>query len=194
MPVVETKSTHEVANDEVDPSESQDGSWLQLLTYAGWYPRNMAHAEKKLILKLDFMILTFGCLSFFTKYLDQQAITNAYVSYVPCPLLNPVRKELIDIQRHERRPSPNRQHAKLHNSRILGLVLYIDDTSLLLANAHADQHRAADPGSRLGAVHVRMCVGAEPGHDIRHAVLHRDLRVVLVHRRHLCYWFVVQAR
>ncbi|EOD48451.1 putative major facilitator superfamily transporter protein [Neofusicoccum parvum UCRNP2] len=40
----------------------------------------MPSLEKKLILKLDLMILIFGCLSFFTKYLDQQSITNAYVS------------------------------------------------------------------------------------------------------------------
>jgi len=82
----DTKPIHEVADHEVEipqsNSESQDGLWLRFLTFAGWYPTDMPHAEKKLILKLDFMILIFGCLSFFTKYLDQQAITNAYVSYV----------------------------------------------------------------------------------------------------------------
>jgi ACS family pantothenate transporter-like MFS transporter len=45
-----------------------------------WYPNNMSYAEKLLVLKLDLTILTFGGLSFFTKYLDQTAITNAYVS------------------------------------------------------------------------------------------------------------------
>jgi ACS family pantothenate transporter-like MFS transporter len=80
----DSKSIHEVVNHEVEilHPESQDGLWLRFLTYAGWYPKDMLQAEKKLILKLDFMILIFGCLSFFTKYLDQQAITNAYVSYV----------------------------------------------------------------------------------------------------------------
>jgi ACS family pantothenate transporter-like MFS transporter len=80
----DSKPLHEVADHEVSilnsNSESQDGLWLRFLTYAGWYPTDMPHAEKKLILKLDCMILIFGCLSFFTKYLDQQAITNAYVS------------------------------------------------------------------------------------------------------------------
>lgn len=58
------------------------GVWLCFLTKVGWYSNDMPHAEKRLVLKLDLIILVFGCLSFFTKYLDQQAITNAYVSYV----------------------------------------------------------------------------------------------------------------
>lgn len=72
-----------VANAEVLPIEHKNGPWIRLLTFLQWYPKGMSNAEKKLVLKLDLSILTFGCLSFFTKYLDQQAITNAYVSYVP---------------------------------------------------------------------------------------------------------------
>lgn len=53
--------------------------WIKLMTSVGWYPKDMPHEEKRLILKLDLSILVFGCLSFFTKYLDQQSITNAYV-------------------------------------------------------------------------------------------------------------------
>lgn len=49
------------------------------MTKVGWYPKSMSGEEKRLILKLDLSILIFGCLSFFTKYLDQQSITNAYV-------------------------------------------------------------------------------------------------------------------
>lgn len=64
------------------PQESQDGLWISALTTLRWYPKDMPHAEKKLVLKLDLLILVFGCLSFFTKYLDQSAITNAYVSLV----------------------------------------------------------------------------------------------------------------
>ncbi|KAJ5857514.1 hypothetical protein N7455_008408 [Penicillium solitum] len=78
---IDTKSIHEVSDHEVQSNpESPDGLWLRFLTYAKWYPKDMSHPEKKLVLKLDIMILIFGCLSFFTKYLDQQAITNAYVS------------------------------------------------------------------------------------------------------------------
>ncbi|OQE09628.1 hypothetical protein PENVUL_c006G05824 [Penicillium vulpinum] len=77
----DTKSIHEVSDHEIRSNPGpQDGLWLRFLTYAKWYPKDMAHQEKKLVLKLDIMILVFGCLSFFTKYLDQQAITNAYVS------------------------------------------------------------------------------------------------------------------
>ena len=80
---IDTKSIHEVSDHELQPNtELQDGIWLRFLTYTKWYPKDMPHPEKKLVLKLDIMILIFGCLSFFTKYLDQQAITNAYVSYV----------------------------------------------------------------------------------------------------------------
>jgi ACS family pantothenate transporter-like MFS transporter len=58
----------------------QDSPWLRFLTSVNWYPKEYSHLEKKLVLKLDLLILVFGCLSFFTKYLDQAAITNAYVS------------------------------------------------------------------------------------------------------------------
>jgi len=79
----ESKSINQISSREIHQNlEGQDGLWLRVLTYLKWYPHEMPHAEKRLILKLDFLILVFGCLSFFTKYLDQQAMTNAYVSYV----------------------------------------------------------------------------------------------------------------
>ena len=53
--------------------------WIRFMTWMRWYPKDMPHEEKSLTLKLDLSILIFGCLSFFTKYLDQQSITNAYV-------------------------------------------------------------------------------------------------------------------
>lgn len=82
----------DVANTEVLSIDDKDGLWIRFLTFLQWYPKDMSHAEKKLVLKLDILILTFGCLSFFTKYLDQQAITNAYVSYVP--------NQIIDVNIH----------------------------------------------------------------------------------------------
>ncbi|GKT69011.1 pantothenate transporter liz1 [Colletotrichum tofieldiae] len=36
--------------------------------------------EKRLVLKLDFFILTFCCLAYFMNYLDRASITQAYVS------------------------------------------------------------------------------------------------------------------
>jgi ACS family pantothenate transporter-like MFS transporter len=53
--------------------------WIRFMTFLHWYPKDMPFEEKSLTLKLDLSILIFGCLSFFTKYLDQQSITNAYV-------------------------------------------------------------------------------------------------------------------
>ncbi|BAE54814.1 unnamed protein product [Aspergillus oryzae RIB40] len=73
-------TTQEWSEDENAVLGGHDGLWIRFLTWARWYPKDMNHLEKRLVLKLDVLILTFGCLSFFTKYLDQQAITNAYVS------------------------------------------------------------------------------------------------------------------
>lgn len=53
--------------------------WIRFMTFLHWYPKDMLYEEKSLTLKIDLSILIFGCLSFFTKYLDQQSITNAYV-------------------------------------------------------------------------------------------------------------------
>lgn len=61
------------------PSTANENPWIRFWTFVGWFPRDMPSAEKLLVLKIDLSILIFGCLSFFTKYLDQQSLTNAYV-------------------------------------------------------------------------------------------------------------------
>ncbi|KAF9733399.1 transporter SEO1-like protein 2 [Paraphaeosphaeria minitans] len=58
----------------------KENAWIRFMTALKWYPKDMPSEEKALVLKLDLSILIFGCLSFFTKYLDQQSLTNAYVS------------------------------------------------------------------------------------------------------------------
>jgi ACS family pantothenate transporter-like MFS transporter len=71
------------ADDVPATSRPYTGSlWIKFMTYIHWYPPDQDDEEKRLILKLDLSILIFGCLSFFTKYLDQQSVTNAYVRYV----------------------------------------------------------------------------------------------------------------
>ncbi|KAL3418814.1 vitamin H transporter [Phlyctema vagabunda] len=45
-----------------------------------WYPKEYPVVERKLLFKLDVSILTYACFCFFTKFLDQTNITNAYVS------------------------------------------------------------------------------------------------------------------
>lgn len=66
-----------------EPRESsREGSWIRLMTALRWYSRDTPSEEKNLVLRLDLLILIFGCLCFFTKYLDQSSLTNAYVRYV----------------------------------------------------------------------------------------------------------------
>jgi len=45
-----------------------------------WYPTSSSAEERKLLFKLDLSILIFACCCFFTKFLDQTNISNAYVS------------------------------------------------------------------------------------------------------------------
>ncbi|KAF2011236.1 MFS general substrate transporter [Aaosphaeria arxii CBS 175.79] len=72
------------ARSDVDgSSNTEDGKenlWIRFVSFLGWYPKDMPSSEKLVVLKLDLSILIFGCLSFFTKYLDQQSLTNAFVS------------------------------------------------------------------------------------------------------------------
>ncbi|ODQ61660.1 hypothetical protein WICANDRAFT_24864 [Wickerhamomyces anomalus NRRL Y-366-8] len=45
-----------------------------------FFDKNASSAEKKLIIKIDFLIMTFAILSYWSKNLDQANINNAYVS------------------------------------------------------------------------------------------------------------------
>ncbi|KAH9902102.1 MFS general substrate transporter [Xylariomycetidae sp. FL2044] len=45
-----------------------------------WHPRGTPRREKRLLFKIDFFILTYGCLAYFAKWLDQANLSNAYVS------------------------------------------------------------------------------------------------------------------
>ncbi|KAH5082868.1 hypothetical protein HBI23_067770 [Parastagonospora nodorum] len=45
-----------------------------------WHEPDTSPEEKKLIFKLDWFLLSFSCLCFFVKQLDQNNISNAYVS------------------------------------------------------------------------------------------------------------------
>lgn len=75
---------------EEDVPYKKDNAWIRLLTKLRWYSPETSGFEKKLVLKLDLLILVFGCLSFFNKYLNQAAITNAYVSYGPPSVLEAI--------------------------------------------------------------------------------------------------------
>ncbi|KAF2816704.1 MFS general substrate transporter [Mytilinidion resinicola] len=45
-----------------------------------WYPAGTSKAEKKLLTKVDFFILSYACLGYFCKWLDQANLSNAFVS------------------------------------------------------------------------------------------------------------------
>lgn len=45
-----------------------------------WHAPGTTKEEKRLILKLDWFLLSFGCLCFFVKQLDGNNVSNAYVS------------------------------------------------------------------------------------------------------------------
>jgi ACS family pantothenate transporter-like MFS transporter len=53
--------------------------WRSFQPYI-WDDPNKPAAEKKFLLKLDFFLLTYTCLGYFCKNLDQANINNAYVS------------------------------------------------------------------------------------------------------------------
>ncbi|KAF1825744.1 MFS general substrate transporter [Dissoconium aciculare CBS 342.82] len=57
-----------------------DVDFLSRTQWWNWYEPNTTKAEKRLIFKLDVFILSYTCLSFFVKYLDQTSITNAFVT------------------------------------------------------------------------------------------------------------------
>lgn len=54
-------------------------TWRNIQRYI-WDDPDKPAAEKKFLLKLDFFLLSYTCLAYFCKNLDQQNINNAYVS------------------------------------------------------------------------------------------------------------------
>lgn len=59
------------------PTRSLLLAWLYIFD---WYPSHYSQAEKKLLRKLDSILLTLCCLCFYIKWLDQNALNSAYVS------------------------------------------------------------------------------------------------------------------
>ncbi|TVY91636.1 putative transporter [Lachnellula willkommii] len=45
-----------------------------------WYAEDDTPAERKLILKLDLLIVPYAVIAYWIKYIDQSNLTNAYVS------------------------------------------------------------------------------------------------------------------
>ena len=53
------------------PAHSLKFAWLYMFD---WYPSHYSKAEKKLVRKLDCILLTLCCLCFYIKWLDQNAL------------------------------------------------------------------------------------------------------------------------
>lgn len=60
-----------------------------------WYPTGATREEKKLIFKIDLLVLVYACLAFFTKYLDVTALSKSSVTRSPNP-----RKLTVSQQMH----------------------------------------------------------------------------------------------
>ncbi|KAL1595295.1 hypothetical protein SLS60_009985 [Paraconiothyrium brasiliense] len=59
------------------PTRSFLLAWMYIFD---WYPSHYSKEEKKLLRKLDCILLTMCCLCFYIKWLDQNALNSAYVS------------------------------------------------------------------------------------------------------------------
>lgn len=54
--------------------------WVAWIYMFNWYPSHYPAEERKLLRKMDTFLLTFTCIAFFLKWLDQSNVNNAYVS------------------------------------------------------------------------------------------------------------------
>lgn len=60
--------------------ESTNSPPSRKLDFLHWHDAATTREEKRFLFKLDFFLLTYACLSFFVKMLDQTNVTNAYSS------------------------------------------------------------------------------------------------------------------
>ncbi|KAH3664405.1 hypothetical protein WICMUC_005790 [Wickerhamomyces mucosus] len=73
----------EYSDSSIDTTRSEKkikSSWYRFLEVFNWYPAHYSKFERYHIFKLDIAVTLFCGLSFFTKYLDQMNLTNAYVA------------------------------------------------------------------------------------------------------------------
>lgn len=77
--IVLNESIERVATEDSSDTPKQGKSRKPALLQP-WYEPGTSSKEKMLIFKLDFFVLTYSCLAWFLKYLDQQNITNAYAN------------------------------------------------------------------------------------------------------------------
>ncbi|KAK0386219.1 hypothetical protein NLU13_6056 [Sarocladium strictum] len=84
-PLVDQKDSHIEENSPVDSSSLEQQSErpktlkTRILTVL-WDSFDKSPEERRFIAKIDWWILTYCCIAYFVKYLDQTNVTNAYVS------------------------------------------------------------------------------------------------------------------
>lgn len=63
-----------------ETSGSKERTWRQKAAAVLWDSFDKSPEERKFIAKVDWWILSYCCVAYFVKYLDQTNINNAYVS------------------------------------------------------------------------------------------------------------------
>ncbi|KAK9453358.1 major facilitator superfamily domain-containing protein [Dipodascopsis uninucleata] len=61
-------------------TEKKPGILRRFVAWIDWYPIDMSDEERKLVNKIDWLVLSFSCIAYFTKNLDVSALSNAYVA------------------------------------------------------------------------------------------------------------------
>ncbi|KAK1722251.1 hypothetical protein CaCOL14_005890 [Colletotrichum acutatum] len=81
-PVATTKplDDQELVVSSSTPKPQTRSLWVAWLYIFDWYPSHYSKEEKKLLRKLDSILLSLCCLMFFLKWLDSANINHAYVS------------------------------------------------------------------------------------------------------------------
>lgn len=80
MPTVEKVGIEADAEDDKQESAGPKPSRLGRLRTAVWGPPPASAAERRLIFKIDFLVMTFTCLMYWSNYLNRTNFQNAYVS------------------------------------------------------------------------------------------------------------------
>ncbi|KAH8819893.1 major facilitator superfamily domain-containing protein [Xylogone sp. PMI_703] len=75
-----TADTEEVPTATSGTAPPERALWKAWLYMFDWYPSHYSDEERRLLRKIDWMLIPFCCLMFFLKWLDSGNINNAYVS------------------------------------------------------------------------------------------------------------------
>ncbi|KAF4873163.1 putative transporter SEO1 [Colletotrichum siamense] len=62
------------------PEEHRPNRNFSKKSFFAWFDRNDGPLERRVILKLDFFILTYAFVGFWILYIDRGILTNAYIS------------------------------------------------------------------------------------------------------------------